>query len=101
MSRLIFASVLAGIAVFLWGFISHAVSPLGEAGLRSLPDEARLLDAMRATIPDKGLYFSPVLQTSAIYRRTNNARGPTRSKPGRTVCCCSIQRGMNRCRYGR
>jgi hypothetical protein len=59
MSRLIFASVLAGIAVFLWGFISHAVSPLGEAGLRSLPDEARLLDAMRATIPDKGLYFFP------------------------------------------
>jgi hypothetical protein len=59
MSRLIFASVLAGIAVFLWGFISHAVSPLGEAGLRSLPDEPRLLDAMRATIPEKGLYFFP------------------------------------------
>lgn len=59
MSRLILASVLAGIAVFLWGFISHAVSPLGEAGLRSLPDESRLLDAMRATIPDKGLYFFP------------------------------------------
>jgi hypothetical protein len=59
MSRLIFASVLAGIAVFLWGFVSHALSPLGEGGLRSLPDEPRLLDAMRATIPDKGLYFFP------------------------------------------
>jgi hypothetical protein len=59
MSRLLFASVLAGIAVFLWGFISHAVSPLGEAGLRSLPDEAHLLDTMRATIPERGLYFFP------------------------------------------
>ena len=59
MNRLVFASVLAGIAVFLWGFISHAVTPIGEAGLRSLPDEAHLLDTMRATIPERGLYFFP------------------------------------------
>lgn len=59
MNRLIFASVLAGIAVFVWGFISHALSPLGEAGLSSLPNEAPIVEAMRANIPAKGLYFFP------------------------------------------
>ena len=59
MNRLFFASVLAGFAVFLWGFVSQALSPLGEAGLKSLPNESPVLDAMRANIPDKGLYFFP------------------------------------------
>ncbi|HZF25830.1 MAG TPA: hypothetical protein VEZ88_06175 [Steroidobacteraceae bacterium] len=59
MSRLIFASTVAAIAVFLWGFISHVVSPLGEAGVTSLPNESALLDLMRANIPEKGLYFFP------------------------------------------
>jgi hypothetical protein len=63
MNRLIFASALAGIAVFIWGFISHALSPLGEAGLSSLPNEAPILEAMRANIPAKGLYFFPGVGT--------------------------------------
>ena len=59
MNRLVFASVLAGIAVFIWGFVSHALSPLGEAGLSSLPNETPIVEVMRTHIPDKGLYFFP------------------------------------------
>lgn len=59
MSRMIFASSVTAIAVFVWSFLLHAATPLGSAGLSSLPNEPALLDLMRANIPDKGLYFFP------------------------------------------
>jgi hypothetical protein len=59
MSRMIFASTVTAIAVFGWSFLLHVATPLGTAGLSSLPNEPALLDLMRANIPDKGLYYFP------------------------------------------
>lgn len=59
MGRLIIAGVVAGLAVFVWGVISHVVLPLGEAGIRSMPNEAPVIESLRANVPEKGLYFFP------------------------------------------
>lgn len=57
--RGLLAAILGGTVLFLWGAFSHMVLPLGEMGMRSMPAEAPLLDAMRAHLPGDGLYFFP------------------------------------------
>lgn len=59
MGRLIIAGVVAGIAVFIWGAISHVVLPLGDAGIRSMPNEAPVIESLRANLPEKGFYYFP------------------------------------------
>ena len=40
-TRILLAGVLGAIAMFIWSFIGHDLLPLGEAGIRELPDEGR------------------------------------------------------------
>jgi len=39
--RIILAGIASGIAMFIWSFCSHTVLPLGEVGVRMLPNEPR------------------------------------------------------------
>src|ERR1700730_9077384 len=58
--RILFAGILGGIAMFVWTSIAHMVLPLGEAGIRELPSEAAVLDAMKTNIGEsRGLYLFP------------------------------------------
>ncbi len=57
--RILLAGLLGGIAFFLWNFVSHELLGLGEIGIRELPNEAAVLGAMHANIPEPGLYFFP------------------------------------------
>jgi hypothetical protein len=50
---------VGGIVIFIWGFISHAVLPLGEAGIKSLPNEEAILTAMRENIKEHSVYLFP------------------------------------------
>lgn len=61
MRRVLLAGLLGGLAVFVWSFISHMVLPLGEAGVRTLPNEAVTLEGLRGSIPEAGLYLFPVM----------------------------------------
>ena len=45
--------------MFLWGFISHMVLPLGEAGFKTLPHQDTILPAISAQIKEDGLYIFP------------------------------------------
>ena len=38
-TRIIFAGFLGAIAMFVWTSIAHMALPLGEAGIRELPNE--------------------------------------------------------------
>lgn len=38
---IILAGIAGGIAMFIWSFRSHTVLPLGEVGVRMLPNEPR------------------------------------------------------------
>lgn len=55
------AGILGGIVMFLWGFLSHVVLPLGGVGLRSMPpsQEAAVVEAMRGAMSERALYFFP------------------------------------------
>jgi hypothetical protein len=60
--RILLAGILGGIAMFVWTSIAHMFLPLGEAGIREMPNEAAVLDAMKANIGEnRGLYIFPGL----------------------------------------
>lgn len=57
--RLVFAAVVGGIILFVWGAIAHMALPVGEMGMKPLPAEGALLSAMQVAIPRHGLYVFP------------------------------------------
>jgi len=60
MNRKLLAALLGGIAMFIWTSIAHMALPLGEAGLREIPNEAAVLSAMQGNIAEnEGLYIFP------------------------------------------
>lgn len=59
--RLIIASVLAGIVMFMWGAVSHMVLGIGDAGIMSVPNEASVSTAMKSNITEPGIYSIPGL----------------------------------------
>lgn len=59
MKRVVFAAIAGGAIVFVWSAIAHMATPLGTMGMKILPDEARVLEALKTSVPDSGLYFFP------------------------------------------
>jgi len=54
------AGVLGAIVMFIWTSIAHMVLPLGEAGIKEIPNEQAVLGAMQTNIGEKaGLYLFP------------------------------------------
>src|SRR5437016_11665529 len=58
LKRILLAGLLAGIVMFLWEGLAHEVLPLGEAGIKSLPNEAAFMATVK-DVKDSGLYFFP------------------------------------------
>lgn len=61
MKRILLAALLGGLAAFVWSFISHMILPLGEAGVRTLPNEEAVLADLRGSLPEPGLYIFPMM----------------------------------------
>jgi len=60
--RIIVAGLLGGVAMFAWSSIAHMVLPLGEAGIREIPNEGELLGAMQAKLgAQSGFYMFPAM----------------------------------------
>ena len=60
MNRILLAALLGGIAMFIWTSIAHMALPLGEAGIREIPNESAVLSAMQGNIAEnEGLYIFP------------------------------------------
>src|SRR5436190_22537320 len=57
--RILLAAVLGGIALFIWGSVSHLGLGLGEIGIKELPNEPAVLAALKTGISDPGFYFFP------------------------------------------
>ncbi len=54
------AAFLGAVAIFLWGFVAHTFTPLGNAGMTPLPGVADLSRSLTSAIGDKtGMYFFP------------------------------------------
>src|SRR5437588_9569967 len=58
--KILLAGVLGGIVMFIWTSIAHMALPLGEAGIREIPNEAAVLSEMQSNIGEQtGLYIFP------------------------------------------
>jgi hypothetical protein len=62
--RILLAGLLGGIAMFLWGGLSHEVLGLGEVGLQYLPQQQPVIDALKSSVLQSGFYFFPQLDAS-------------------------------------
>ena len=60
--RVLLAAVLGGIAFFIWSSVAHVALPLGETGVKEIPNETSVLSAMQTSIGGThGLYIFPGL----------------------------------------
>ena len=60
MNRTFLAALLGGIAMFVWTSIAHMALPLGEAGIREIPNETAVLSALQSNIGEQsGLFIFP------------------------------------------
>jgi hypothetical protein len=58
--KILLAGILGGIVMFIWTSIAHMALPLGEAGIREIPNESAALSAMQSNIGENtGLYIFP------------------------------------------
>lgn len=64
-------SVVGGLTLFAWGFLSHAVLPWYGPVYRSFTDEARVLAVLEETGRGPGVYYLPADEV---------ARGPDRTE---------------------
>ncbi|MGH7981643.1 MAG: hypothetical protein ACREFF_00690 [Candidatus Udaeobacter sp.] len=60
MNRIFLAGLLGGIAMFIWEYIAYTALPLGSTGIRKLPNEIAVLDALQKNIAENsGIYLFP------------------------------------------
>ena len=75
MKRIFLAALLGAIAMFIWTSIAHMALPLGEAGIREIPNEAAVLSAMQSSIAERpDSIFSPDLGLARIRAGKRNTK---------------------------
>ena len=57
--RVLIAALLGGLVVFLWGFVSHVVLPVGDMGMRQPANEDVVLEAIKTGLGAEGVYYLP------------------------------------------
>lgn len=65
MLRIVLAAVLAGVGMFMWEFVHHMFTPLGEMGVKSIPRDEKLMPAIGGELTEPGFYFFPHMETKA------------------------------------
>ncbi|OGV96124.1 hypothetical protein A2W24_01910 [Microgenomates group bacterium RBG_16_45_19] len=57
--KIFLAALLGGIALFIWGAVSHMALGLGDSNFKGIPNEEAVLSAMKTNLTEPGLYFFP------------------------------------------
>jgi hypothetical protein len=58
--KILLTAFLGGIVMFIWTSIAHMALPLGEAGIREIPNESAVVSGMQSNIGEQtGLYIFP------------------------------------------
>jgi hypothetical protein len=57
--RIIIGGVAAGVAMFIWGAVSHMVLGMEESAIKEIPDEEQVLGVLKSEIKEPGFYFFP------------------------------------------
>jgi hypothetical protein len=59
-TRIFFAGILGGVAMFIWSFVAHTFLPIGEMGIKQMPNEDAVTSALQANLGDNpGFYIFP------------------------------------------
>ena len=59
MIKILLGGVVGGLVIFFWGYVSHMLLPLGEMGVRTIPNEDDLVASIKKDVREPGLYFVP------------------------------------------
>jgi hypothetical protein len=59
MKKLLLASLVGGLILFVWGFLAWAVLPIHNAGFRSLPNDSAIIPILQSNITADGFYYFP------------------------------------------
>lgn len=57
--RILVAGLIGGLAMFLWGAVSHMVLPIGDMGMKVPTEQASALAALAPTTQGSGVYMYP------------------------------------------
>lgn len=59
--RILVAGIVGGVLMFMWGFVSHELTPIGEMGIRqfSPENEAAITADIQKAATERGAYFFP------------------------------------------
>ncbi len=60
--RVVVAALVGGIIMFAWSAFLHMATPLGEAGMKSLPAESTVMPVLKQSLPEAGFYMFPGLE---------------------------------------
>ena len=71
--KVLLAGLAGGVVLFFWGFVSHMLLPLGEAGISTLTYEEELLPAISKRVTKPGMYQFPLPESSPGTPMPNNA----------------------------
>jgi hypothetical protein len=63
MTRVLLAGLLGGIALFAWESVAHLALPLGQVGVKPLPQEQQVIASLKANINEAGFYYFPAPTT--------------------------------------
>jgi hypothetical protein len=58
-TRILIAGIVGGIVMFCWGAVSHTALPLGDMGLKSIPNEPVVMSALTQSFTEPGFYMFP------------------------------------------
>src|SRR5262249_33656674 len=59
MVRVIVASLLAAVVLFVWGAVWWMALPFAGWAMKPMPNEEAVVAALKTGLPDSGTYFSP------------------------------------------
>ena len=77
--KILIASLLGTLAMFLWTFVAHMALPLGEAGIKQIDNEETLLASMQSVLPGHGIYLFPNMPPGMTQEQymEKTAKGPS------------------------
>ena len=71
--QIIIGGVVAGLAMFIWGAVSHMALGLQESGIKQFSNEAQVLAALKGEIKEAGFYFFPGMDESPSMTKEQKA----------------------------
>jgi hypothetical protein len=58
-TRILIAGIIGGVVMFIWSFIAHEFLPIGELGIKVMPNEDVVTSTLFTNLRDPGFYIFP------------------------------------------